>query len=211
MTQFQPFDAPPILAGDVPSQRPGWPTVFGVISMVLGGLGIASNACGAVMSFSAGSLLAWLAGVIPKPKAGAAPGPDLSQITETMAVMKPWMAVGGVLSILSVGISAWLFAAGMSLVRRRPSGVGLHKGWAWARIATVLLVVVLTVVSSAATANEVARIEAAHGMPSSAGTKVVLGVVQAAFALAWGAAYPIVVLWYMRKPDVTAHAANWRV
>lgn len=208
MTQMQPSDSPPVIPGDLPAVQEAWPKVFGIISIVLGSLGLATNACSAVSGLVGGPLLASFMKQLPSnaPGSGANTAADLERM---MDAMHPWMVVSGVLALGSLFVSAWLLAAGIWLVKRRAAGVRQHINWAWVRIAMVLLTVGVTAASQVATFDAVRGIQGAQAGAPPAWVNVAMSALQGLFLLAFGLAYPIVVLVYMRKEKVRAAVASW--
>ncbi len=207
--QQQPFDSPPVIAGDLPGVQEGWPKVFGVISIVLGSLGLAMNACSAISGLVGGPLLASFMKKLPSNASGSGANPA-ADLERMMDVMHPWMVVSGVLALGNLFVSAWLLVAGIWLVKRRAAGVRQHINWAWVRIAMVLVTVGVTAASHIATFDAVRGVQAAQAGAPPAWVSTALSVLQTLFLLAFGLAYPIVVLVYMRKAKVRAAAAEWQ-
>jgi hypothetical protein len=208
MMQFQSIDTPPVTAGELPALEPAWPKVFGVISVVLGGLGMATNGCGALSGLIGGTLMTtFMKNFMPK---GTAPGAaDAAQFDQLMDSLRPWMVVSGVVSLVNLGVSVWLLVAGIGLLKRRASAIRQHIGWSWVRIAMVLVTAGIAVASQFASSAAMAKLQTGQGGAAMAGVTELMAVFQAVITVAFGVAYPIVVLVYMSKQKVKDQVAGW--
>jgi hypothetical protein len=102
--------------------RPGLLTFIGVVSLIWSSLSLVGVAVGTILSLALGGG-SWLG------------GPAVGAIGSAIAlVVILWLVASSLLSIL-------LFVAGLRTLRDDPSGLGLHRLWAW--ISLVLSVLTL--------------------------------------------------------------------
>ena len=111
MSQLTPDDP---LFEAVPEEPPSWPKVVGIISIVLGGLGLVCNGCGSAYfvigpSFFASMMKTTVEELPPNMK----PGPEML-----------------LLSAVALVISVLLIFAGAATTRRRGSGRLMHLAYA---------------------------------------------------------------------------------
>ena len=208
MTQYPSFDTPPMLPEEPAGEAPGWPKTFGIISIILGALGILANICGGCFAIFGGPFIVNMFKNMPKPTGGQH-NIDPDKAADAMAAMQPWMMVQGLGAVVNLGVSVWLLVAGISLVRRRRSGVGMHKAWACVRLVMVVGTSALAVVAGMATAEMQATMQTAMGSPTTVDSQVLKAVLQGVVFFVWGVIYPVVVLIYMSKPKVKEHLEVW--
>jgi len=202
--------APPIEPGPLPTAVAGWPRTLAVLSMVLGGLGVLWHGCQGAWGFVG---QAFIRGMMSGP---GGTGPGVPNVNTLMDAMRPWVVCAAALSLVCSGLSAWLLYAGVMLYRRRKVGVRLHVPWAWARLVTVVMAMVLTVVTQVASAQAMTAMMKGSGaggggppVGAMSGVMIGFGVVGALLYGAVGAAYPVVVLCVMRRERVVAATADW--
>lgn len=189
--------APPVVAGALGVERAAWPTVVGVISVVLGSLGILKNACGGM-----GNLAQWFGGGGTGPLAG-------------FGQLGGWMVLAGVLSLVSLAVSGWLLWAGVQLLKRRKKSVALHKGWAWTRIGLALLeavssAAVQSVWSSTAMGGGAAGGGGAGGAPAGTDAMMIaIVIISVALPLTFALTYPVVVLALFSRPWAKLEVERW--
>lgn len=109
-----------------PSSRSSWPTVLGVFSIVVGGIGLVMYACGTAQGMG---MLAMSSGT-----AEATPG--VPAVSTAFAI---WNCVNN-LVLLIMGVM--LVVGGIGLLMRKRWSVCLVRLWAWLRILTVVIGVV---------------------------------------------------------------------
>ncbi|HZW07898.1 MAG TPA: hypothetical protein VFF65_12315 [Phycisphaerales bacterium] len=200
--------SPPTYPANLPVQEPVWPKVLGIVSIVLGSLGAAYNACSAVGGLLGGSMMSWLANTVNSGAGNAQSARQSAEMKQMLDVMQPWMIASGVAAVASLAVSAWLVVAGITLVKRRAAGFGMHKGWAWTRIAMGLVTAGITVGMQKAQFGAMSSLQGAGGGPPSAAiTLMVVG--QGLFALALASAYPVVVLAMMTRRRVSQVLDRW--
>lgn len=208
--------APPTVPGEIGRLPAAWPTTFGVISIVLGSLGLMKHAWGVVTSLLFGSALTSFSGATQSSGAGGT--------NAGMVASMGWAMVGqGVVSLLAMACSLWLLMAGILVAMRRPWGVTHHRWWAWVRIGVVLLDAVFVIASQLAIMQSVGAAAATAGGGGAGGAGGVgaaapvaimpmmwaMAAGQALFALVIGLTYPVVVLVYLRESLVRSEVARW--
>lgn len=162
-----------------------WPKVIGIISIVIGGLGLLQQAGGLVASLAMGG-----ASTTP-------PGwPQWAQ-AYSMAAGVAMMAASGL-----------LIAAGVQLVRRRPVARTLHLVYG---LAKVLIAIVALAVGLHLTRLMLAEMTASASPPPGVGgmmeAMVIVGVV---IGFLIGVAYPVFLfIWFSRK-KIRQQVAAWR-
>ncbi len=104
------------MSGDVSSSRPGILTFLGVVSLVWSSLSLVGVVLGIVL-FAVFGMAGWLGG----PVAGA-----VTMLIGALAIL--WMVASSFLSFL-------LARAGWRTLHDDPSGIRLHRTWAWISLA----------------------------------------------------------------------------
>jgi hypothetical protein len=199
---------PPTVPGAVPLPLSRWPAVLGVISIVLGGLGVLRNSYGVFQVFSMDMVTRAMTS-----QQGASDPVMRQHLALIQAGMpNPWLsALEACLALLT---SVLLLIAGIQCVRRESMARVLHLVWAGARV----LVAVLACVVWYHTLQGQARIlqgmggqgGGAAGMPPGfAGYMSIFGILGMLAMFAWGVAYPVVVVVWFSKPKVKAEVAGW--
>lgn len=137
-----------------------WPSVIGIISIVLGGLGILCWGCnsgGNILSIAAPGIFQGSAvvtvettsegdeassesntpGESAESSAAAGEEPQESGVTtgsSSQSVQVTPTAGDVIVELLSLVLSIWLLVGGIKLLRRRSEAVATLKAWAWVRI-----------------------------------------------------------------------------
>lgn len=201
--------SPPTRPPGIAPRREQWPTVLGILSIVLGAMGVISgawNALGMIMMSTMASGQGAAGGGSPPPG-----GLDLSAMIRSMG---EWAGVMSGLNLLSAGLSVLLIIAGSGLVRRRRWGATWMVRWS-------ILKIVLGAVLAAATAmmqheqfkamsgdaGQTPTDPAASAMRSMGPIMVALTAV---VSLVWYWAYPVFVLIWMRRSPMRRTIAGWR-
>jgi hypothetical protein len=112
---------PPVQSVQLAETPSKWPTVFGVIGIILAALGVLGSCCGAISPLVWPRYIQWLEGM---------EGVTEEQIAMAKAGMLPaaWMVPA---SLVGLVMSVILMIGAIRLLRRLSSGVGLCKFWAW--------------------------------------------------------------------------------
>ena len=198
MTQMAP-PPPPVFPQPAPvpasaPRRSAWPTAIGVISIVLGGLGLVC------ISVS----VTWNAMQFRMP----------NQMAQEMPfVMPDWfLTYQTVAGLLQMVVSILLLVAGILLLRRRPAAGWLHLLYA---VLGLTLAIVGAIVTYHAMEEVSASFEQSEGledmppfvramMTSQMRSGSIMGVI-------FAAAYPAFLLvWFLRGP-IRREIASWRV
>lgn len=162
---------------DLPDDPPAWPKVIGIISIVLGSLGLLCNGCGGAMLVATPYLLQ-----MGEEQFG--PAPD---------VLKPPMAQIALLPIALI-MSILLLVAGISLVRRKAAARLMHLVYA----VVTLINTGIGAVIGMGTLQKLAAWKAANASDQWAG-QINMGqqYFTFAFAIALGLAYPaFLLIWF---------------
>ncbi len=186
-----PPSIPPTMPGPLPAPgvRTTWPTVIGVIAIILGVFGTLGNVWGIVA-----------ASFMPQMMSSAPP--------DVVDQMKQMQGMTVKISMLSLPIPILLLAAGIGLVNRRRWGVSLAKGWA---VLKMLLVVVSMGLTWHMQDAMFTNATATSGMPANAaGVFGIIKVFSVIFTLAWGWAFPVFLLIWMARARIKAEVASWR-
>ncbi|MCU0689689.1 MAG: hypothetical protein MUE97_08120 [Phycisphaerales bacterium] len=215
---------PPTMPGALPPALPAWPKVIGIISIVLGSLGVVGQGCGiagavampmmaAPMREAAKQAAAQAAAQGAAQGGGNAAAAQMEQqvaMFDAMGQYTPLLVGSGVLNIICAVL---LIVAGIQLLKRLPSGRTLHLAYAGLRTVAVLFAIV------PGWLMHVAQMEAmqASGMAMppglGAGFMTGMGVVGIVLGVVWGLAYPaFVVVWFMRgtiREQVAAWGQGW--
>jgi hypothetical protein len=198
-----PGAAPPTARGELRlRQNESWPTTIGVISIVLGSLGILANLWGIAGIFVARAFST------SSTQSGAGP----ASVTHF-----PWstsmLVAHGVFAGVALCVSVWLLVAGIGLVRRKRWGVKATRGWAWARIATAVVQVGLTYWLQRVQFDAMQTQMASEGGPPPPAFFGALGTTFAAvisvLTFAWAIAWPLVCLLWLRRPVIRAQYQRW--
>ncbi len=193
--------APPTVRGEFrPMDRAAWPTVIGVISIVLGSMGVLGNLVGlvsvAVMQVTGEMFM----------------GP-----AEGMGMTGPMLIAQGVYSFVALGVSVLLLTSGIGVVQRRLWGVKATRLWAWTRILLTVVGAALTywvqTEQFAAMDESMQQQQGGGGGAPPPGLLGAMGsiviVASVAWALVWGWAWPVICLIWLARAPVKAHYLKW--
>jgi len=196
--------APPSVAGAMPTMPSTWPTVIGVVMIVLASLGMLAYGCGAVANTIWPLALSKLA----QSPAGQDPA-----ITAQLDMSRRFMAWNVFNAIVSVGLSFMLLMAGVAVVRRRSWCARLSFVWAIVRIlwAIPASYVGYRIAIESFQAMEKASADAGRPMPNGLGTIMhSLGGVGVAIGLVLACALPAFVLIWFSRSKIKNEIAQWR-
>lgn len=184
--------APPTRPGEIRrvGRRSAWPTVFGVISIVLGGGGVLGGIGGIVSTVFLGAMTAAMM--------GASAG--------TIRV------VNVLSSAVALVVASVLLAGGIGLTMRRRWGARTVLAWA-----VVKMVVTVPAVAAGAWVQHLSfqhsMQQAASQSPGAAlppGVGVAMAAVTVVFGLAWGWAWPVLCLVWLGRTRCRAEWSTWR-
>lgn len=186
---------PPIIPpagspGPPPPKPPAWPMVIAVISIVLGGLGVAGEIFG----------LLWQAFMMPVlQRMPRAPGaPDM-----TFGMDSVW---GYLLTGARLLTSAVLLIAGIALLHRRLAARALHLVYVMLKVGVALGSIAFMVVGLQQASQALATMPATSGPAVPANfikTGMIAGGIAGGFGLVASMAYPVFLLvWFLRRRTI---------
>jgi hypothetical protein len=168
------FSTPPDFV--VPQREPTWPKVIGIISIVIGSLGLLCNCFGLVALPMTSQMLEVMPGM-----QGQTPPPD--------ALPGPASYVVAAMSLLG---SALLLTAGILLLKRSALSKPLHLAYAGIAIPMTIIAIMLQLTQQAALTQWMK--DMGQSMPAGQGIGQVIGVVVGSVV---SLAYPIFLLvWF---------------
>jgi hypothetical protein len=182
---------------------PSTVNVFGILHLVLAGLGVLFGLWGLVsrMFFSAFQ--------------GMTPG-DPMMVAQRKYMEDLW-PVTVMNSIFFLGLAALLLTAGLKLVRTRPDGVMWSNRYAWTSIITKAISLVVTVSYVLPLSNRMTGEIFSHtpGMPAGSANMAAswmksLSAVMTVLIPVLSCIYPALVLFFLSRPAVKAWVARGR-
>ena len=176
-----------------PLERPSvWPTVLGVIAIVLGVLAVLGGLVGMIII----PVLGWLASSIPG---------------DAVAAFRGMIEWRGALLVLYGGyvvLGALLAWGGMELTRREARGVTLLRWWAWLKILYAVASVPVTAGMQIAQLEGVR--EAASGdLPLSDDVMTIMAIGGAVLGALWYAVLPVFVLVWFGRGRIRQEVSDW--
>ncbi len=212
---------PPIVPGPlVNSQRSGWPSVIGVISIVFGVIGFIGGlwqSAGMMIFRYMGTRMAsnTQGGTSTAPSGTAAPSPFPFDFGGMFAAMGKWAPYLAVAHLLLAAVAVLLVISGAGIVGRRAWGRTWAIRWAILRLLGGLLVAVLTGFMQVAQFHSMAQsaTSGSSGAPPAAFFTVagpLFAVFTGAITLLWYSAYPVFILIWMNQASVKSEIAAWR-
>ncbi len=196
--------APPTAPGMIPATRSSWPTVFGIISIILGAAGALLGCWTVVATVFLPDMMDFLTGLMPAPQAG---GVDMSVTYDAVAQYAPWtIAVHSV----NLGLAVMLLVAGVGLTQRRAYAPRWSTTWAGLRIMMLVPLTWLDYLTGQAQFAAMASAPGGTGMPPGlAGLQDTMLVLGLAAGVLWRLWYPILVLVWMNRQRIKAETAGW--
>lgn len=181
--------SPPVIQPPVGQPQSSWPTVFGILAIVLGAGGILANGVGLLsplimdwaMSFSPGT-------------------PQISGAS---------MAVSWVVTLVNLAVSILLLVVGVKLLKRSPGAPLLAMRWAWIRIVMVLVSIVVQTIASIPQLEKTQADMAAQGVNMGGGFLWAMMAFGLLFGLVWGMWLPVLFLIWFRRPRIRDEVAGW--
>ncbi|MGI9012832.1 MAG: hypothetical protein ACR2GY_01120 [Phycisphaerales bacterium] len=185
MTPPQPSTMP---LEDVYAPRSSWPTVLGVIGIVLAALGLVSVVCGV-----GGTLMQ---GVVP----------EEVQAPEVSGRLQVWTFVSYAATVV---LGIWLLVASIKTLKRTPAGPGMLRGWSIAQLlwAIVGVVVGIVMVEDMKVLFAGQLIEAMPDVDPNLLSGFTYGIIGC--GALWAMIFPIVCLLVLAKPARKAEIATW--
>ena len=197
----QPFEPPLGIPGAPPTQpvtyappaqRSSWPTVLGIIAIVLGALGIL------------GGLWGLISPMVMKAAWANAPAPNQAMLD----AIEPWRGWVVLCALVTIVLAIALLVSGIGLVRRRTWARPLCQTWAVFKILYVLASSGLGYQMARAsydTASQQSPNLPALG-PTFAQSMAAVGV---CVGIVWSCALPVFLLIWLSRARIKAEIAEW--
>ena len=182
---------PPVQSMQLPEVPSKWPTVFGVVGIILAALGLFGGCCGMIVPLAMPRYIAWLE---------SQPNVPQEQIDLTKASMPPvvWTLLAG---LVGLALGTILLIGAIRLLRRRSSGVGLCKFWAWVTIPWSIVGFVI---------GMYLQMQVPKGSQQMGAAGQYIGL---AFGGCWvlvmGVGLPLFMLYWFTREPVRAEIAAW--
>ena len=180
------FEAQPPPPAAVTQRRSVWPTVIGVISIIVGAMGVTGGLVGLLQPQPPSS---------SQPATAPPPGP-IRTMLEDMQKVPPWYRTAtracGVLFVL---LSVLLIVAGLKLIQRRRVGRTLHMAYGAASVASLIL----------SSAMELWLVQSPYLRPPT--RLMMLGGWAVSSLVQWP--YPLFVLVWFARSKVRQEVRSW--
>jgi hypothetical protein len=195
---------PPQYPGAVPTQPSTWPTVIGILMIIIGSIGLLIYGCGGAVST-----------IMPSILSGAANSPNANQDPVTVAQLTfyrtylPWN-IGNAVVLIAQG--ALVLVAGIRLLRRRSSAARFARLWAVARLVWVVPQSVVGYLMSAHMFQALADAGAQSGQPMPGNMMALMqgfGVIGAVMGAVFYSAFPIFLLIWFSRTSIRGEMAQW--
>ncbi len=205
MTQFEStMSPPPQQPGEIPAQPSTWPTVLGIISIVLASLGILTNLCGGVAAVFMPAIMGAIGDAAPK---------DDPMIKVQVELAHRFMAFNLANAVIVIGLGVILLSAGIGLARRRRTAVGKVKLWAIGRIIWSIPAAYATYVITDESLKMMQQAAADSGKPMPGGGfatfMAAMGPISAAINFAIWCAVPIFMLIWFSRGKIKSETSRW--
>lgn len=183
---------PPTQPGGLPplSQPSAWPTVIGIIAIIVG----AGGALMAVWGVASLFLMDRMRTAVPTSQmAQAMPGPE-------------WRVWTGAASVLSFGAAVFLLGAGIGILQHRRWAPRASIAWA---ITKMIIVVGSAAVGYMTMQGQMEAVVASTPAPMPSGFASGIAAASMCFAVVWGWALPVFVLIWFSRGKIKAEVATW--
>ncbi len=190
---------PPTDAGTIPPKLSSWPTVIGVIAIILGSLAT----LGGCMSLGSSAMFGLFASAMPEEQA------------EMMDAAKTFAPLTMISAGLTMPIAIVLLIGGIGLTKRSPRSPKTCKIWAGLKMLLVVYSSIVTFLSTQAQMEAMQRMleedpNAPAAMVGFFGTLMaIIGPLILVFAIVWGWALPIFMLIWFSRRKIKAEVAQW--
>jgi hypothetical protein len=188
----------------VGTQRKAWPTVIGVLCIILGVCGVLAYGClGSVQSIMSGVVAASFEEM-------AQADPDMQGQAAQLRVSRDYMWVSLASNLIAGGLGVLLVIAGIGLAGRNPWGARLCVTWSILKIIYAVGAVLLAFWIGRETMR--AMQESAEPAPVSLILMLVgrLGMIGAVLQLLWLWLGPVLLLVWFGRPSVRREVADWK-
>jgi hypothetical protein len=180
---------PPHMMQTLPPRRPGWPVAIGVVSIILGTLGLSCYGCGSVSTLI---------------------NPMLPADMQSAAMTGGYLVYSVTSYCGSFALSVWLFVSGIGLCGRRAWSGSASLWWAVTKIGFVLMELIVGFAFLNDMVNEINEMfEDAEGSSAFAMNEAVVAifsVLMSVLVLVW----PLFVVIWFGRPGVRHEVAGWR-
>ncbi|MFW6058903.1 MAG: hypothetical protein ACODAQ_01900 [Phycisphaeraceae bacterium] len=193
LSAIEPSAPPTVRGAQAGARRPSrWPTVLGIISIVLGALGLLGLIWQMAMPF------------VMEPFLNSLGPPGTAQTQELAVQRHPLMLASNVFQFV---LAAILLAVGVLLIRRRALARRLGLTWAWLDIVAVVLGLTINyVLQQAHWAEQQAAGSATPGMQNFEQVGLIIGSL---VGLVFGCALPVFMLIWLSRAKVKAEVVEW--
>ncbi|MCC7407262.1 MAG: hypothetical protein IT442_04275 [Phycisphaeraceae bacterium] len=173
-----------------PAPQSSWPTVLGVIGLVLGILGGLGYLCGALWPLIA----PWMQQHMPADAASDIP---------------PTPVISIVIAIVSLILSILLCVAATRLLQRRLAAVKLWRTWAWLKIVALIVGMALSIPIQIEAMRQAAAGQTTQPSPMSEQTLTIIAVGGAALGLVVFLILPVFALIWFNREKIRQETALW--
>ena len=188
--QQSPAKTPPSEVGELPPDPSRWPTLIGVVSILLASLGLAAGCCGMASPFLPG----FFSDMVP---------PEQIELMRASQPPVLWVISA---SLIGLAVSTLLLLAAIGILRRRSSGVTLCRVWAWINIPWAAISIIASIYIHLQVPQDAQQM--------SVGLQYVFLAFGICFTLLFGLGFPLfLLLWFSRariKEEVDAWEAESR-
>lgn len=193
------YTGPAMQQGESFQPESTWPKVIGIISIVLGGLGMLGGFWQVVTPFFMKAIGDFLKKFDPS-------------ATDPFAGMHDWKYILAAVGVATFLIAVMLLIGGVQLLSRKRTSVAILKRWAIAKmIFSVIAIVVNFMLQMGQIQTTMQQASAtAAGSDTVVKTAVMVGmVIGVLFGLAWAWAYPIFILFWFNKKNIQQEISTW--
>ena len=190
---------PPTDAGAIPPKPSSWPTVIGVIAIILGSLATLQGC----MGLGWPALAALFTSALPEEQAG---------MMDATTAFAPLMMIS---AGLTLAVAIVLLIGGIGLTKRSPRSPKTCRIWAGLKMLLVVYSSIVGYLVQQAQMEAMQRMleedpNTAGAMPGFFGTLMaIVGPVILVFAIVWGWALPIFMLIWFSRRKIKAEVAQW--
>jgi hypothetical protein len=198
-----PLMSPPQQFGETTAEPSNWPTVLGIIMIVIASLGLLQNACGGVASLFMPSLMSGLA---------QSASPDDPMIAAQVEMSRRFMVWNVINALVMIVLGIVLLSAGIGVFRRRRKGIVWARIWAVCRILWSMPASYLgyRIAVESFKAMEAAAAGSEQPMPPGFGSMMqTMGAVGVIVGIIFYSAFPLFLLIWFSRAKIRAEAAQW--
>lgn len=212
---LRPLDDPSVRAAPPTTPQPferrtNWPTVIGVLSIVLGIFAIAGSLWNAV-----GMLMFARVSESMSARPAAAPAPGQVDMGSLFGYLGPWAPLVAAVNGLLACVAVLHLVSGIGVLQRRAWGRRWMLRWAVLKIPAAALISVLTIMMQREQFEAMSRSGAmsAPGAPPPAAMNAVMaitGTLGGCAMLLFYWAMPVFVLVWMNRGPIKKQVAGWK-